>query len=460
VNSRIAAALIAVAAVAVAAWAVATGQVRLGVAKPNVLLVTVDTLRADALGCYGAGPGASPGVDALAAGGVVFERAIAASSRTAPSHASIMTSLFVREHSIGPLNGPTRLADEETLAERFRSAGWATAAFIGNLMINRRSALDRGFDLYDDDLPRSERNREDYFERTADATTERALAWLARTDGPFFLWVHYQDPHGPYTPPAPYDTRFPVAAPPGEAPLRVLASQSGYQGRPGLDRLSQYRALYAGEVAWADEWIGRLVAAVDAHPSARPAVVLLTADHGESFGEDEWYLAHGSSTSPAEARVPFVLRAPGLAAGRRGEIVSHVDVMPTLLELASLPVPERARGIALGPYLREGRALPERIAYCDIGRTVSAYWPGHFARATGVGRAYDSTDPLKPLPVTPTWATFRWEEPGTWTATEPEAERMAEIRRYFERVKPLEKAPPLEVKEIDRLRALGYVSPE
>ena len=156
---------------------------------PNVLLVTIDTLRPDHLGAYGFPGESSPNLDALAARGVVFERAIAASARTAPSHASLFTSRWVRDHSIGYHNGSTRLGDEVTLAALLSEAGYDTAAFVGNSMLRRRVGLDRGFAVYDDTLPDAERNRP-VFERVAAKTTPRALEWLARPRRrPFFLWV-------------------------------------------------------------------------------------------------------------------------------------------------------------------------------------------------------------------------------------------------------------------------------
>ena len=171
---------------------------------PNVLLITLDTVRADHIGSYGFEAETTPFIDALAERSVVFERAIAASARTAPSHASILTSRWVRYHSIGHVNGTTRLLDEPTLAEQFAAAGYDTAAFVSNPLLARRIGLDRGFDVYDDELSVSARSG--VVERDANATSERAEAWLgAGRDKPWFTWVHFQDPHGPYTPPPPFE---------------------------------------------------------------------------------------------------------------------------------------------------------------------------------------------------------------------------------------------------------------
>ena len=145
---------------------------------PNVVLITVDTLRADYLGSYGFPLDTSPRIDALAAGGVLFERAVAAASTTSPSHASILTSRHTREHSVGFYSGFTVLDGLPTLPELFKDAGYTTAAFVGNINLQKRLGFDRGFDHYDDDLPDAERNRPLQYERIAERTLERLQAWL------------------------------------------------------------------------------------------------------------------------------------------------------------------------------------------------------------------------------------------------------------------------------------------
>lgn len=256
---------------------------------PNVVLVVVDTLRADHLGTYGFPSDTSPALDALAAEAAIFERAIAASSHTAPSHASVMTSRPVRAHSIGYQNGTTRLEGGTTLAEYFEAAGYDTAAFIGNAVIRRQTGLDRGFALYDDELPEAERNRPNYFERTALRTTERAVAWLERERSqPYFLWVHYQDPHGPYTPPAPWQVGLEVPEVASEVPLRLLPHQSGKRGLPAYQYLGgprdprRYRELYAGEIRHFHTGLERLRAVVEATSPARETLWLITADQAKA----------------------------------------------------------------------------------------------------------------------------------------------------------------------------------
>ncbi len=433
---------------------------------PDVVLIVVDTLRADYLGLYGFPGETSPRLDALATDAAIFERAIAASSLTAPSHASMMTSRFVRSHSIGYQNGTTRLAGGTTLAEAFEAAGYDTAAFIGNTVIGRQTGLDRGFALYDDKLPERERNRPDYFERTALPTTERALAWLERPrSAPYFLWVHYQDPHGPYTPPAPWSEGLEVPAVPGEAPLRLLPQNSGkrglpaYQYLPGIREPQRYRERYAGEIRHFDTQLGRLMAAVEAASPERETVWLFTADHGESLGEDEFWFAHGHATTPDLARVPFIVRGPGVTPGRYHDLVHHVDVMPTLLALAGLEPRAGAQGIDLSQRLQGGPALAPRVVFSDIGNDTSAYSGDHFFRVSGPREAladdwkrYRWSDAGQPLPRTDGRAGADWRP-------EPSAETTLRtaLEQYRAAEAPLVPAQSPDEAQRERLHALGYI---
>ena len=432
-------------------------------ARPNVLLITIDTLRADRLGTYGYALSTSPRIDRLAASGVVFERAIAAASTTAPAHASIMTSRYTREHSIGYNNGGTKLIDP-TLASRFRDAGYATAAFVGNLMLQPRTGFDRGFDVFDGELSEPESNRELVFERVASDTSALALSWLREVaaEQPFFLWVHYQDPHGPYTPPPEFRS-LRVAPSSGEKPLRVMPSEDGwggipsYQAQDGLALPSDYESLYAGEILYADHWVGRLLDAVDAHSSGRPAIVLLTADHGESLGEQDRWFSHGFSTLPSLAHVPFILRAPGLAPGRSKATVSHVDVLPTLLELAGLPLPEQHSGTALGPVLRGESELPDRFVFSDIGTEVTAYRGNDLIRVSGLADAWNPEGDGA-IAKSTLWLHYFWRSDGSWMLVAEDADQQAATRSYLEKVVPMKNTPLLELDELERrrLEALGY----
>jgi len=461
-------------AIAAALVAAAVSAVRsCGGRPPNVLLITVDTLRADHLHCYGQSLPTSPNIDALAARSVVFERAIAASGYTGPAHSSIMTSKYPRRQSTAFSNGLLTLAGVETLADVLRQSGYDTAAFVSNGVLAAGSGLNHGFDVYDDELPTVERNRFNVFERLAPQTAARALAWLERPrTKPFFLWVHFQDPHGPYTPPEPYRDRFRVPVVAGEPELRVLDDDGGQGGIPayqlvdGARQVSDYRSRYAGEIAYMDQSVGDLLAALERYG---PTIVALTADHGESFGENGFYFAHGHSAAPDLSHVPLMINAPGLRAERRADPVSHVDVMPTLLELTGRPVPEDLDGIALGPILRAHVAVPARAVFCDIGYEVAAYgvddflvaaiaeqksWTlevfyqeGHAAREHAIAGAEGLT----------VMQTFNWDGGPTWTARDPAPDLAARLASYLEGSSSVIGDPvPLSPADRERLRSLGY----
>jgi arylsulfatase A-like enzyme len=449
---------------------------------PDVLLVTIDTLRADHLHSYGFAHPTTPNIDALAAEGALFELALAASTATVPSHASIMTSRYVREHSVGASNGPTRLEGLTTLAERFQEAGYDTAAFVSNVVLKARSGLDLGFGLYDDELPEAERNRAMYLERTAEETGERAIAWLEpKRDTPFFLWVHLQDPHGPYTPPPPFDAARAGVPLRVERPLPVMSRNRGKGGLPHYQELdenggehlpSRYAGLYAGEVAFTDAWVGKLLEAARRN-AERDLVVLLTADHGESIDERGFFFQHGHGTTPEQARVPFIVVAPGISPGRPNGPVSHVDVAPTLLELAGLPALRNASGVSLAPHLRRGEALPTRSVLTDIGSELTAYDGDGFvtvkiaprrsqARARGSSPQPSATH-AQPL----AWQRFDWVgEPGGLAQPARSAARKrelpllpSEIVAYLSAEVPLVAASAMTEGDLERLRALGYLAP-
>jgi len=430
---------------------------------PNVLLITIDTLRADRLSSYGYPYETSPSIDALAAQGVLFERAIAASSKTVPSHASIMTSKYVREHSIGHGNGDSSLAAEPTLAEHFRSAGYATGGFVGNILLMREMGLDRGFDHFDDELRTAERNRPMVVERLAEPTTRRAMDWLAQqTERPFFLWVHYQDPHGPYTPPDAYESRFSIAPSPGGDEILDVGGNSAegvipaYQQLDGLRSVTEYEGRYAGEIAYADQWIGTLVGAVEDHSSGRGAIIVLTSDHGESFGEEGRYFEHTHATTPDVAHVPLILRASGLPGQKRAELVSHVDILPTVLELAGLELPEGHGGVALGPVLRGEDLLPDRFVYCDNGPQVSAYKGNRFLRLRGVERAWRGEGESF-LTQAPPWQRYRWEPRQRWSRVSTPAPLPKTVLEYAASTVEMNMREPPSGRERELLRALGYL---
>jgi len=250
--------------------------------RPNVLLVTIDTLRADRLT-----PRGMPVVDALAAGGLRFTAARTAVPLTLPSHATIHTGLLPPQHGVRENGAGTLAASHPTIASLLGRAGYRTAAFIGAFVLDRRFGLAQGFTTYDDQIPRDPHATERLeAERPASAVVDRALAWLNQqpaTSGqlPFFLWIHLYDPHAPYTPPAEYAAR--AASP------------------------------YDGEVMFADAQVGRVLDALRTNGSLARTLVVVAGDHGEGLG-DHGERTHGMLLYDSTLRVPLVIAAPGRGA--------------------------------------------------------------------------------------------------------------------------------------------------
>jgi choline-sulfatase len=266
----------------------------------NVLIVTIDTLRADHVGIYGASNVDTPNIDRLAHEGAWAVQADAQVPLTRPSHISLFSGLYPSEHGVRDNVSPTMRNDVPLLAPIFQRQGFATAAFIGSSVLDRQSGLARGFDTY------SDRFAGNADQRTGDAVAAEAITWLKSPPKPnFFAWVHLYDPHAPYTPPEPYATR--------------------YAGR-----------LYDGEVAWCDALVGRIIGALTEAGRLDNTLVVVTSDHGEALG-DHGEDVHGYFIYEATLRVPLVFRGPGIKPGTRLSAVARtIDLFPTILDLAGL----------------------------------------------------------------------------------------------------------------------------
>ena len=319
-------ALAAAAAIGAIAWFTRSpaGQADLrAIAGQNVLLITIDTLRGDALSCEG-GPAATPNLDRLAASGVRFDFAHAHAVITLPSHTSILTGLYPYQHGVRENSGYRLEPNARTAATLFKKAGYATGAFVAAFPVHSRFGLNQGFDVYDDRFGETRAPTEFVLpERPASEVVPLARAWIAartKAGERWFAWVHVFDPHSPYRPPPPFDAQ--------------------YAGRP-----------YYGEVAATDAALGPLLA--DVRAADRPAIVVVTGDHGEALG-DHGEESHGLFAYESTLRIPLIVAEPGAAeaAGAKPSEVSHiparhVDILPTLLEGAGQPVPGDLPGRSL-----------------------------------------------------------------------------------------------------------------
>lgn len=317
--------------------------------RPNVVIITVDTLRADYLGFYGDSAATTPRLDELAAASTVFDRAAAPMPITRPSHFSMLTGQYPREH--GVLNNSTSLPETAlTLAEILQPAGYSTAAFVGTRLLGPGSGSAQGFERF-----RSSGSRR---ERPARQVVSRALEWLNRLpgDSEFFLWVHLFDPHMPYAPPEEFR---PVGA--GELTsiqwqqLDAIAAEN--EGDVPASILEQTQHLYRGEIAYTDSWIGRLLDGIAARFDLDETLVVLTADHGECF-ENGIYFDHAHCLFEPAMRIPLLVRYPRqFAPGARVSAqVSMIDVAPTVLEAVGLDI---GNGLS-GRPLQEAADLENR----------------------------------------------------------------------------------------------------
>jgi choline-sulfatase len=388
--------------------------------RPNVLLVTIDTLRADRLGCYGYRSGDTPVLDALAARGVRFPIAVAHAPLTAPSHASILTGLLPLGHGVRD-NGTFVLPPSPTtVAEVFRGAGYRTAAFVSGFPLDHRFGFARGFETYDDRLLRGgDTRRASYVERSATATTNEAVAWVRATPAPWLAWVHYFDPHSPYEPPPDLAARF-AASP------------------------------YDGEVASVDRELGRLLAAAEAGPAR--TLVLVTSDHGESLGE-HGEATHGVFVYDSTLRVPWIMAGPRIPRGRAPSVVARgIDVAPTLLDYAGLRAPGAMQGRSLRPAA-DGREMEDAPAYAEsLFCQLNLGWAPLHAWRTARWKLIDA-----PRPELYDLATDPAEARDVSSARREEADTLRSgLRRALETHPPEASTVPSDEAR-ERLRALGYV---
>jgi arylsulfatase len=319
-----------------------------------VLLISVDTLRADHVGALGAAPDLTPRIDLLAEDAVVFTRAYAPAPFTLPSVSTLLTGRYPAENGV-VRNDCVLPADVPSLATTLSKLGFVTGAVVSNFVLRHVSGLARGFDAYDDRFTRVEANR-NVPERTAADTTEAALVLLdqllTRADD-VFLWAHYQDPHGPYTPPAGLRERSlqtERARPDGDRELPIDESQFGlgalpaYQVIDGRRDVAFYRAGYLGEVRHLDEQVGRLLDGLVQRGLYDQALIVFTADHGEALGENDYWFAHGEYLSEAMLHVPLIVRLPGGTSARRTDTVGLHDLLPTLAPLLGAATPRGLSG--------------------------------------------------------------------------------------------------------------------
>jgi arylsulfatase A-like enzyme/Flp pilus assembly protein TadD len=303
----------------------------------NVVIITIDTLRADHLGCYGYKQIRTPNIDALASESARFERAYTPVPVTLPAHTVILTGTYPVFSGMHDFSGNKLNPKQPTLASVLKRQGYTTGAVIGSAVLDSRFGLNQGFDFYYDhfDFNRLQESNLEEMERPGNVVTDVALDWLGKNrPNQFFLWMHLYDPHYPYRPPPPYSEQY-------------------------KDRL------YDGEIAFADVQVGRLISFLKANNIYRHTLIVLTGDHGESLGE-HGEKTHGFFIYNATLHVPVIIHLPGSTANRTvSELVSLADLMPTVLQALKVEIPAEVQGQSLLPLMVPKKAGESRNLYAE-----------------------------------------------------------------------------------------------
>ncbi len=307
----------------------------------NIVIFTIDTLRADHLECYGYGKVKTPRINRLAAEGTLFREVISSTPLTLPAHSSLFTGTYPLFHGVRDNGGFYLDPKHVTLAEVLKARGYQTGAFVGAFVLDSRWGLDQGFDHYFDnfDLTKYKKISLDAVQRRGDEVLAEARSWIGRHSGDkFFAWIHLYDPHTPYEPPEPFLTQ--------------------YKGGP--------YSLYDGEIAYVDELIGGFLDFLESENLTGRTLIVFTSDHGESLGEHK-ESAHGFFVYDAAVRIPLIIRLPGVSGTGGREVLEQsrtIDLMPTVLGLAGADVPPAVQGKSLVPFL-SGREGESEAAYSE-----------------------------------------------------------------------------------------------
>jgi arylsulfatase A-like enzyme len=432
--------------------------------RPNVLLITVDTLRADHVGAYGYRRPTSPRMDALAGRGVVFDQAYTYWPKTRGSFVAIMTGRFASQTGYGKSH-PLLLEFNPTLAGVLKGAGYETSAAVDNPNVASSLGYSRGFDHY----------RETWEEKALATEMDRARAITsdgvrvlgqAKPGQAFFLWLHYVNPHAPYEPPVPWDTAFLDGGASRGPRLRPVDGFHGGASKqwavPGKG-LGWYVAQYDGEIAAVDAEVGKVLDALDASAVRDRTLVVITSDHGESLGEHDYYFDHGEDLFDPSMRIPLIVAGPGVERGRRSDVLATtLDLVPTVLDAVKVSYPPDLAGESLMPAARGERRPDRKRLRGQNDRNLLGAWDRRFkivATPSDAGARYALYD--------------RESDPGeTRDASRAHRERareerreielfrekidgqLASTRRLLEGQSGLERLSP---EACERLKAMGYV---
>jgi arylsulfatase A-like enzyme/Tfp pilus assembly protein PilF len=394
----------------------------------NVVLITIDTLRADHVGCYGYKQIKTPNIDSVAADGVRFERAFTPVPVTLPSHTAILTGTYPMLSGMHDFSGNKLSPQQVTLATILKQAGYVTGAVVASAVLDSRFGLNQGFDFYYDhfDFSRLEESNLDEMERPGNVVADQVLEWLGKnSQRKFFLWMHLYDPHYPYRPPEPYSHE--------------------YAAQP-----------YDGEIAFADEQVGRLLRFLKDNGLYQNTVIVLSGDHGESLGE-HGEKTHGFFIYNATMHVPLIIHLPGKSAAQIvADPVSLVDLMPTVLAATGLDIPSQVQGRNLVPALRGEKIDQDRTLY---GETFLPRLHFNWSELRGAENTkYHFIDAPRPelYDLTKDPGELRNLFPEKKAVAEEMRAKLAGLIREYSAGKELAEKTGLDPALMERLKSLGY----
>ena len=424
---------------------------------PNIILITIDTLRADRLGCYGHGRNTSPNIDGLARKAVLFHTAITPRAKTSPAIASILTGQYPHTNSVRT-NWVPLPKKAITLQEILNDKNYVTSAVVGNYVLKRKhSGLSPGFDSYDDRMLETELNR-NLHEKIAGQVNLSAFNWLEENrDKKFFLWLHYQDPHGPYT-----------------APKNLLNSFSHqnneyipidkvpeFQRLPWIEEIdgkvdaAAYRDNYDAEILYCDKAVGGLLARLRDLGLEDDTMIILTADHGESLGEHDYYFGHGKYAYEASSRVPLIVYEPSIIKnpGRIEGQVNLINITPTILDLAEIPIPLGMEGRSLLPMITGEDLSGDENIFLEKENRIKAVRTNDWKYISNIDKSTDELYYLRDDPLET--ENVALENPRQ---VEELKSRLHEWMNHNDRI-PIGKEHYRKLKKIERkaMRSLGYL---
>jgi arylsulfatase A-like enzyme len=431
--------------------------------RPPLILITVDTLRADHMSVYGYKRSTTPRLTTWTAKGALFKEAYTYWPKTRGSFVAMMTGRTAGESGYSARH-PELHAFNPTLAETLQKAGYDTAAFVDNANVAGSLGFSRGFRTYVEMW--ADASLTDEVART-EAITRRGIEYVqskAGADG-FFLWLHYVNPHAPYSAPAPFDTAF-RSRPRKDPTLKVVDGFFGGVSRqwaiPGKTRLSDYVNAYDGEIAYSDAHLDQVLGALNAMGVLSRATLIITSDHGESLGEHDYYFDHGANLFDPVQRIPFILLGRGASSVRSDVLVSTLDIMPTLLDAARVSFPSGLAGRSVLPFAAGRKESTREILVGENDRGHQGIWD----------RRYKLIDTDPRAATSPRQFFDRASDPGERRSRSDLQEVAKKFERGLDEYRDVELrsalrtraqldgkvSPPRSQAECEQLKALGYVA--